>query len=107
MDGPNQGHGSCQGDSGGPLYHRSLSPVSSEIDDGELIEQLPVLLGSVVMGPECDEGIGYNTDLRQYIDWIQELCLLRWVEDGEITRGFCKKMSLTFVCGMVDRPSQL
>ena len=43
-------------------------------------------LGSVVMGPECDVGIGFNTEIRQYLDWITEqseveVRLVSWVDD--------------------------
>ncbi|MEE2645430.1 MAG: trypsin-like serine protease [Myxococcota bacterium] len=84
MDGPQLGHGSCQGDSGGPIYQRrqqvratQAPEADTQADQGpgssdEFASQggPPLLLGAVVMGPECDEGIGYNSDLRQYVDWI-------------------------------------
>lgn len=60
MDGPNPGKGSCQGDSGGSVYARTNQ------------SDVPVLLGVPVSGPECDKGIGYNTDLRYFVSWIEE-----------------------------------
>jgi subtilisin-like proprotein convertase family protein len=59
MDGPNPGKGSCQGDSGGSVYART-----NQTD-------VPVLLGIPVSGPECDQGIGYDTDVRYFIPWIE------------------------------------
>ena len=86
-DGPNEGRGSCQGDSGGPIYIRLPTAKSGPLIEEEFVgmsesdqesgllqqETLalePILLGSVVMGPECNKGIGFNTDVRQYVDWI-------------------------------------
>jgi hypothetical protein len=60
MDGPNAGKGSCQGDSGGSVYARTNQ------------SDVPVLLGIPVSGPECDKGIGYNTDVRYFVSWIEE-----------------------------------
>ena len=98
MDGPNPGKGSCQGDSGGPLFvqlttaGRDEEPASTSPAEATA----PILVGSVVMGPECDKGLGYNTDLRQYVDWIKaqpevDLSLSAWDErkadlQDEITR---------------------
>jgi hypothetical protein len=59
QDGPNPGKGSCQGDSGGSVYVRSLE--SHEY----------VLIGIPVNGPECNKGIGYNTDIRPFVSWIE------------------------------------
>ena len=80
MDGPNYGKGSCQGDSGGPIYKRIPREWNdqNQVDHEDVESQarnaieplMPLVIGSVVMGPACEEGIGYNTDLRHYIEWI-------------------------------------
>ncbi|NRA65887.1 MAG: trypsin-like serine protease [Pseudobacteriovorax sp.] len=57
-DGPNPGKGSRQGDSGGSVYIKSGDDQSYQ------------LLGMPLSGPACDEGIGYNLDIRYYKDWI-------------------------------------
>ena len=100
-DGPNQGRGSCQGDSGGPIYIRlpalkegalleeeQTDSRAGDRDEDQRITQAQeaILLGSVVMGPECDVGIGFNTEIRQYLDWIKEqpeveVRLVSWVDD--------------------------
>lgn len=59
MDGPNPGKGSCQGDSGGSVYRESRP--------GEPL----VLVGIPVNGPECDAGIGINTDVRPFLGWVE------------------------------------
>ncbi len=59
-DGPNPGKGTCQGDSGGPIYSRTNS------------SDTPILMGTVVRGPACEEGIGYNTDVRYFVNWIEQ-----------------------------------
>ncbi|MBW2529039.1 MAG: trypsin-like serine protease [Deltaproteobacteria bacterium] len=61
QDGPNPGRGSCQGDSGGSVYRRRGSRA-----------ERPVLVGIPVSGPACDEGIGYNTDIRGHVAWIEQ-----------------------------------
>ena len=82
-DGPNEGKGSCQGDSGGPIFVRvqSYGSFEEQTDEAHEVEQgdqseiginQAILVGSVVMGPECDQGVGYNTDLRQYVSWIND-----------------------------------
>ena len=59
-DGPIQGKGSCQGDSGGSVYVR-ITAATPEL----------VLAGIPVSGPACDEGIGYNTDIRDHLGWLE------------------------------------
>ena len=59
-DGPNPGKGSCVRDSGGSIYLRCN------------LTDTPILVGNVVSGPyDCNEGIGYNSDLRYYVPWIE------------------------------------
>lgn len=71
-DGPNPGHGSCQGDSGGSVY--------------AWVGRL-VLVGIPVSGPACSDGIGFNTDVRHFVTWIERaagirLDTVRLTDDG-------------------------
>jgi len=59
MDGPNPGISSCQGDSGGSIYAQTN------------MTDTPILLGMPLAGPGCPEGIGYDQDIRYYVDWIE------------------------------------
>ena len=65
-DGPNPGKGSCQCDSGGSVYVRITTGTTA-----------PTLAGIPVSGPACDEGIGYNTDIRHHIAWIESTAGVR------------------------------
>ncbi len=59
-DGPNPGKGSCVRDSGGSIYLRTN------------LTETPIVIGNVVSGPlDCSEGLGYNTDLRHYVPWLE------------------------------------
>ena len=105
-DGPNPGKSTCQGDSGGSVYAKTN------------LTDTPILLGIPVSGPECNVGIGYDTDIRYFINWIETTagvtltkavvstsCGNSTIDSGETCDGNqknCSELSSNFVSGTAN-----
>ena len=97
-DGPNPGRGSCVRDSGGSVYLRTG------------LGDRPVLVGNVVSGPyDCSEGLGYDSDLRHYVTWIERtfgVTLAKVAIDSRCGNGELDAGEVcdgdTLACGEID-----